>query len=128
MDKIINLGNGDQSLAECYKLHRSLHKALESFGGLQQPDRYYPDIKTKIRRRLLESEVKLRLKGIVSAFGYHFDDGFLKEEYQKIQDYVIKNKLYKGKPDHKSHADIIIERIEELEKELKKLTEQTRFG
>jgi Lar family restriction alleviation protein len=30
------------------------------------------------------------------------------EEYTKIQDYVIKHKLYKDNPDEMSHADIII--------------------
>ena len=32
-----------------------------------------------------------------------------KKQYNKIQDFVIYNKLYKGKPDNLSHADIVID-------------------
>ena len=32
-----------------------------------------------------------------------------KKQYSKIQDFVIYNKLYKGKPDNLSHADIVID-------------------
>lgn len=37
------------------------------------------------------------------------------EQYIKIQDYVIYNRLYKGQPDHLSHADIIIAHVRKLE-------------
>ena len=32
-----------------------------------------------------------------------------RKEYQKIQDFIISNRLWKGYPDSMSHADIIIE-------------------
>ena len=35
------------------------------------------------------------------------------QQYNKIQDYVIKNGLYKGYPSDMSHADILIRKLEE---------------
>ena len=36
------------------------------------------------------------------------------KQYNKIQDYVINNKLYKGQKDNLSHADILINKINQL--------------
>ncbi len=44
---------------------------------------------------------------------------FVIEQYQKIQDYVIKTGLYKDKLDTQSHADLVLTRIKELELEIR---------
>ena len=36
------------------------------------------------------------------------------EQYRKIQDYVIYNRLYKNKPSNLSHADILINEVNRL--------------
>ncbi len=40
---------------------------------------------------------------------------FVIEQYQKIQDYVIKTGLYKDKLNTQSHSDLVLIRIKELE-------------
>jgi hypothetical protein len=40
------------------------------------------------------------------------DDSWPREQYQKIQDFVIGRGLFRGSPDDKSHADIVLELAE----------------
>jgi len=35
--RIIFMGNGDHSMAQCYELHRELERAFSILGGIQQP-------------------------------------------------------------------------------------------
>lgn len=40
------------------------------------------------------------------------------QQYSKIQDYVIKHRLYRRKKSHLSHADILIGEVEHLKARL----------
>ena len=43
---------------------------------------------------------------------------FAREQYTKVQDFVVNNKLYKNKPDSMSHSDILIELATSLQSQL----------
>jgi len=65
--KMIFLGNGDQSLIDCYKLHKRLEEGFDILGGLQQSDQGCANIHDK--RHSLEKDLKDIIKDIKVALG-----------------------------------------------------------
>jgi hypothetical protein len=78
--------------------------------------------------RLTYTEEEERLQAKLDKLQKDYDtlkerDKFIREQYQKIQDFVIYNKLWKDQPDTKSHADITIELAEQCKVKLSRCHE-----
>ena len=68
----IFMGNGKHSLAEVYKLHRKVEKAITILGGLQQPG--HPDSEERVQneervREQMERELRNTILDIAVGLG-----------------------------------------------------------
>jgi thymidylate synthase (FAD) len=86
-------------------MHNMLH-------FLQLRDHSHAQVEAQLYARAIDVLLRRQLPNTMSLYDKYRrqkPEGFSDQQYQKIQDFVIKNGLYRGQDKDKSHADIVLD-------------------
>jgi len=116
-----------EEVADVRTVNRSMSKRLGS--AVDDRDKYFNLLSVAHDRNIfLESEILVKhqeLSNLKESIGnakmiIDNQEGWVADQYSKVEDYVRKNDLHVGYDDVYSHADIIIDRYEKAARALRK--------